>query len=56
MKPTQISSNQVVRLKINFDDIKPVIWRRIEVPPATSLLDLHDVIQAVMLFENYCWI
>jgi hypothetical protein len=53
MKPTQISSNQIVRLKITLDDFKPVIWRRIEVPLATSLLDLHDVIQAVMLFENY---
>ena len=53
MKPTQTSSNQIVRLKITLDDIKPVIWRRIEVPPTTSLLALHELIQAVMLFENY---
>ena len=53
MKPTQISSNQIVRLKITLDDIKPVIWRRIEVPLTTSLLALHEVIQAAMLFENY---
>ena len=52
MKPAQISSNQIVRLKITLDDIKPAIWRRIEVPLATSLLALHEVIQAVMLFEN----
>ena len=43
----------IARLKITLDDIKPVIWRRIEVPLTTSLLALHEVIQAVMLFENY---
>jgi hypothetical protein len=53
MKPTQISSNQIVRLKITLDDIKPAIWRRIEVPLTISLLALHEVIQAVMLFVNY---
>lgn len=53
MKPTQTSSNQIVRLKIALDDIKPVIWRRIEVPLTTNLQALHEVIQAVMLFENY---
>ena len=53
MKPMQISGNQIVCLKITLDDIKPVIWRRIEVPLTTSLLALHEVIQAAMLFENY---
>ena len=53
MKPAQLSSNQIVRLKITLDDIKPAIWRRIEVPLTISLLALHEVIQAVMLFENY---
>jgi hypothetical protein len=53
MKPAQISSNQIVRLKITLDDIKPTIWRRVEVPLTTNLLALHEVIQAAMLFENY---
>ena len=53
MRPAQLSSNQIVRLKITLDDIKPTIWRRVEVPLTTSLLALHEVIQAAMLFENY---
>ena len=53
MKPAQISSNHIARLKIILDDIKPAIWRRVEVPLTISLLALHEVIQAVMLFENY---
>lgn len=41
------------RLLITLDDIEPQIWRRVEVPLAMSLKGLHDVIQAVMLFEDY---
>lgn len=39
--------------KIVLDHVEPAIWRRVEVPLTTSLRGLHEVIQAVMLFENY---
>jgi hypothetical protein len=45
--------DRIARIKISLNDIKPVIWRRVEVPLASSLKALHEVIQAVMLFENY---
>lgn len=44
---------QVVRLKITLDYSQPQIMRRIEVPLTSTLHTLHEVIQAVMLFESY---
>lgn len=45
--------DSIARLHIQLDDIEPLIWRRVEVPLTISLKGLHDVIQAVMLFEDY---
>ncbi|WP_374546637.1 plasmid pRiA4b ORF-3 family protein [Rhodoblastus sp.] len=46
-------AERIARLHIRLDDAEPVIWRRVEVPLTASLKGLHDVIQAVMLFEDY---
>ena len=45
-------TDRIARIRIDLDDITPAIWRRVEVPLTTSLLELHEVIQAVMLFDN----
>jgi hypothetical protein len=45
--------NRIARIRIEVHGIDPTIWRRVEVPLTTSLKGLHDVIQAVMPFENY---
>lgn len=45
--------DRIARLHIQLNDIEPLIWRRVEVPLTMSLKGLHDVIQAVMLFEDY---
>ena len=42
----------VATLRITLEDIEPAIWRRIVVPMTTNLRGLHDIIQAVMLFED----
>lgn len=47
------SNERIARIHIRLDHIKPAIWRRVEVPLTTSLKGLHDVIQAVMLFQDY---
>ena len=47
------SNERIARLLVKLDLIEPVIWRRVEVPITTSLKGLHDVIQAVMLFQDY---
>ncbi|HEY0281854.1 MAG TPA: plasmid pRiA4b ORF-3 family protein [Rhizomicrobium sp.] len=44
--------SDVVRLKITLVDTEPAIWRRVEVPSAITLKDLHAVIQAAMGWEN----
>lgn len=45
--------NRIARLKIELDDWQPAIWRRVEVPLTTTLKGLHDVVQAVMPFQDY---
>jgi len=40
------------QFKITLLDIKPAIWRRIQVPDCT-LTDLHEFIQAAFGWENY---
>lgn len=45
--------DRIARLRITLDDTKPVIWRTVEVPLTISLKGLHEVIQAVMPFEDY---
>lgn len=47
------SSERIARLYIKLDHIEPAIWRRVDVPITTSLKGLHDVVQAVMLFQDY---
>jgi len=43
----------IARLKITLDGVAPTVLRRVEVPLAIQLDDLHLVIQAAMGWENY---
>jgi hypothetical protein len=43
----------IARLRIELDEVKPRVWRRVEVPTDIHLDDLHRVIQVVMGWENY---
>lgn len=45
--------SRIVRLKITLDDVKPAVVRRIEVPIAIKLSNLHLVIQSAMPWLNY---
>ncbi|MEK6874196.1 MAG: plasmid pRiA4b ORF-3 family protein [Nanoarchaeota archaeon] len=44
---------KILQLKIVLDGITPKIWRRFLVKDNISFDDLHNVIQAVMGWENY---
>ena len=44
--------SQIARILITLDDIEPVIWRRFDAPVTMNLRALHQVIQAVMGWED----
>jgi hypothetical protein len=44
---------EIVRLKITLDTVKPIVMRRIEVPVSIMLDTLHEMIQAIMPWDNY---
>lgn len=48
----QQAEADVLSLKVTLRNIDPPIWRRIIMPRHMTLTDLHDVIQAVMGWEN----
>ncbi len=45
--------NQVYQFKIVLNDIKPLIWRQIQVQEYYSFWDLHVAIQDVMPWKDY---
>jgi hypothetical protein len=42
----------IVRLRITLRDVKPTVWRRLEVSLTATLADLHAAIQAAMGWED----
>ncbi len=47
------AQDQIARLAITLDDVKPPVRRRIEVPLSIRLDRLHRVFQIVMGWEDY---
>src|SRR5687767_14826844 len=50
--PSAAGDGSVHILKVSLEDIRPPIWRRICVPSAFTLGQLHDVLQAAMGWTN----
>ncbi len=44
--------DRAFRLRIDLLEIDPAVWRIVDVPSTITLRSLHDVIQAVMPFED----
>jgi len=43
----------VHQLKLTLREVRPVVWRRIHAPSSANHLDLHNVIQIAMGWENF---
>jgi hypothetical protein len=48
-----VSHNTVAVLRIELEDVEPLIWRRVAVPTSMNLKALHGVIQALMGWLDY---
>ena len=42
----------VYQLKVELKEIRPAIWRRIQVEGSTTLHELHDILQVAMGWDN----
>jgi hypothetical protein len=45
-------TERFVQLKVTLNDTRPPIWRRLVLPSATTLEDLHFIILAAMGWEG----
>ncbi len=50
--PVPEQRRSIIELKIVLREAEPPIWRTVRVPAASTLADLHDVIQAAMGWED----
>jgi hypothetical protein len=48
-----MTQETIARLRISLNNIEPEIWRTVEMPVASSLKVLHDVIQAALGWQDY---
>ena len=46
------SGDEIATLRIELAGTAPSIWREVEAPTSITFLDLHDIVQSVMSWEN----
>ena len=51
--PRKRKPQNIYQIKVTLKDIRPPIWRRLQVPGNISLAELHDIIQNAMGWGNY---
>jgi hypothetical protein len=52
IKPAADSGDEIATLRIELVYTDPAIWREVEAPTSITLLDLHDIVQSVMSWED----
>lgn len=48
-----MTSMLTYRVHVSLREIQPLIWRRIELSPTTTLKQFHRILQVAMGWENY---
>jgi hypothetical protein len=43
-----VATEQIYRLKVTLRNVRPPVWRRVEMPGRTTLTELHSILQTVM--------
>jgi hypothetical protein len=43
----------IVQLKVELAQVRPRVWRRVAVPAAVTLAELHEVLQEALGWQNY---
>ena len=51
--PKKPARDGIWQLRIVLRDVSPPVWRRIQVRSATTLAELHAIVQDVMGWQNY---
>ncbi len=46
-------ATQIYQFRLFLEEVRPLVWRRIQVPADYTLAHLHKVIQAVMDWQDY---
>jgi hypothetical protein len=49
------TAHKIYDLRVELEEIEPVIWRRILVPGQITLPQLHDLLQLVMGWTVSVW-
>jgi hypothetical protein len=44
---------QIFQFRLHLEEVRPLVWRRIQIADDSTLARLHKVIQAVMAWEDY---
>jgi len=52
-KKKVVELRKIYQIKITLKDIKPPVWRRLQVTNDTVLEKLHEIIQVAMGWDNY---
>ncbi|MEV4225303.1 plasmid pRiA4b ORF-3 family protein [Nonomuraea sp. NPDC049725] len=52
-RPSAAGSGRVHQIKVTLREVTPPVWRRVHMPSAATLADLHEVVQVAMGWQQH---